>query len=334
MPIDFFSTTINFEIAQYADRREMKVAITGSNGFLGAWSSHLLSQNSDVLCLTRPDADLFRLEDSGDLKIQSAPTEIWPNLINEFQPDAVIFFHWEGVSGQSRNEDLQQLNVESNRVLLTSIDVDCHLIGVGSQAELGPVSGKISESQQDNPTTKYGVAKVQTRKTYFDSSVSQGRKVSWARIFSTYGQLDNPNWLIPSLIEKLKSNEEFHMTKGEQKWSYLHAYDAALAFEKIIYSKPASPVINLGNPNTVILSELAKTIAVSMSKIDLLKLGTIEYRPDQVMELIPLCETLTSMGWQPKIDINEGIEEMIKSFSNTNFSINSFIRKLTMNGSV
>ena len=303
----------------------MKIAITGSNGFLGAWTSHLLSLESDVLCLTRPNADLFRLEKNADLNIHSAPTDQWANVINEFKPDAVIFFHWEGVSGLSRNDDDQQFNVNSNRELLTSIEVDCHLIGVGSQAELGPVAGKIEETQPDNPTTKYGTAKVETRKSYLDPSVNFGRPVNWVRVFSTYGPLDNPNWFIPSLIEKLNSNQEFQMTKGEQQWSYLHAYDAAAAFARIINTKPSSPIINLGNPETIRLSELAISIADKLNKKDLLKLGTIDYRLDQVMELSPLCETLSSLGWAPKIDIVKGVQEIIES-SSFNFSINSYVR--------
>ncbi len=304
----------------------MKIVVTGSNGFLGAWSSHLLSLESEVFCLTRPESDLSRLKDNPNLNIHQVPFESWAKQINLFKPDAIIFHHWNGVSGLSRNDKTQMLNTHSNRQLLNSIEVDCHLIGVGSQAELGPVSGRIEESQEDNPTTEYGRAKVASRKIFFDDSVNLGRKVNWVRIFSTYGPTDNPNWFIPSMIEKFKLNEEFNMTKGEQNWSYLHAYDAARAFRRIVLSKPESKIINLGNSRTVRLIEIAKRIAQKMKKDDLLKLGTVAYRPDQVMELTPVCETLSNLNWEPTIEMDEGLDQVINSIILPNFSIYSDIK--------
>ena len=42
--------------------------------------------------------------------------------------------------------------------------------------------------------------------------------------------------------------------------------------------------------------------------------GGIQYREDQVMRLEPLCEGLTSLGWKPRVLINDGLDQTISWF--------------------
>jgi nucleoside-diphosphate-sugar epimerase len=51
-----------------------------------------------------------------------------------------------------------------------------------------------------------------------------------------------------------------------------------------------------------------------LGKIDLLDFGSLSYRPDQVMKLKPLCETLIKYGWEPQISFQEGITQTIDWF--------------------
>ncbi|NDE07866.1 MAG: NAD-dependent epimerase/dehydratase family protein, partial [Chloroflexi bacterium] len=61
-----------------------------------------------------------------------------------------------------------------------------------------------------------------------------GIRFVWMRIFSIYGPLDTGAWLIPNIVDSLVSDKRIALTKGEQQWSYLHAYDLALGFQKVI----------------------------------------------------------------------------------------------------
>ena len=101
------------------------------------------------------------------------------------------------------------------------------------------------------------------------------------------------------------------MTKGEQRWSYLHAYDLASAFRTAIEDPNISGIVNVGNPETISVFEVASTIGEILKKEKLLVFGALEYRSDQVMRLHPECETLTGSGWRPLIDFEVGIKQTI-----------------------
>ena len=102
------------------------------------------------------------------------------------------------------------------------------------------------------------------------------------------------------------------LTKGEQQWSYLHAFDLAMAFKTVIGSPEIVGIVNVGNPNTIILKDAVTSIARELGSNEMLEFGAIEYREDQVMKLQPLCESLTKAGWNPQIEFEDGIAQTIK----------------------
>jgi nucleoside-diphosphate-sugar epimerase len=101
------------------------------------------------------------------------------------------------------------------------------------------------------------------------------------------------------------------LTKGEQAWSYLHAFDLAKGFQTALESSSIEGIVNVGNPKTINLKEAVLEIAENLDAKNLLDFGAVEYRPDQVMNLKPLCEKLTQAGWKPQISFENGISQTI-----------------------
>jgi nucleoside-diphosphate-sugar epimerase len=118
--------------------------------------------------------------------------------------------------------------------------------------------------------------------------------------------------MLPQLIDSLTKGEVMDLTKGEQEWSYLHAFDLARAFETVIDNESMSGVINVGNPKTIILKDAIHIIADKLSAKHLLGFGNMDYRPDQVMKLEPACESLTAIGWKPIVSFANGIAQTIQ----------------------
>jgi nucleoside-diphosphate-sugar epimerase len=123
--------------------------------------------------------------------------------------------------------------------------------------------------------------------------------------------LDTGVWLIPQMVDKLSNGKTMDLTKGEQEWSYLHAYDLANAFKTVIQDIEISGIVNVGNPNTILLKDAILEIATKMNALDLLNFGAVDYRHDQVMKLKPLCEKLTKSDWKPEISFSEGVIQTI-----------------------
>ena len=288
----------------------MKVVVTGASGFLGSWVCRILQEHHSVTALIRHESNVRRLSGINGLRIVEAPIENWHYEINSTKPDAYISMDWWGVEGRDRNDSKQLSNVDRTNKLLGRLEPIPLVIGTGSQAELGPVSDLISESQPDAPTTEYGRAKVKARGLFAEYAARTNSRFAWARIFSTYGPLDSNDWLIPSTMQSLAKGVEMPLTPGEQEWSYLHAFDLAEAFRAIVENNQLSGVINVGNPETVKLSDVTKSIAALTGRPELLKFGAIPYREDQVMRLAPICESLTKAGWQPMVSLKDGLENL------------------------
>lgn len=291
----------------------MRIVVTGSSGFLGSWICRVLAPLHDVTALVRPSSNLFRLFGISPLNIAPIDTDGWANYITVNKPDVLVLGDWWGVGNQDRNDVRQFANI--NRMLsmaLAAKNAGVKLvIGVGSQAELGPVSDVITEDLPDQPTTKYGFAKVEARSKLTDLLKDSSTRFAWLRIFSIYGPLDMGAWLIPQMVDRLSSGKTMDLTKGEQEWSYLHAYDLANAFKTVIQNVEISGIVNVGNPNTILLKDAILEIASKLNTSELLNFGALEYRHDQVMKLKPLCEKLTKSDWEPEISFSEGVVQTI-----------------------
>jgi UDP-glucose 4-epimerase len=292
----------------------MRVVVTGSSGFLGSWICRVLAERHEVTALVRPSSDIYRLQGIDGLRIERRESADWAAFISAAKPDALVLADWWGVGNQDRNDERQSDNIERmERLAVAARDAGVGLvIGVGSQAELGPVSNRITEDLPDNPTTKYGEAKVAARKAAQQVLEGSATRFAWLRIFSTYGPSDTDTWLIPQLIDTLTKGEVMDLTKGEQEWSYLHAFDLARAFEAVIDNETMSGVINVGNPKTIILKDAIHIIADKLSAQHLLGFGNMDYRPDQVMKLEPACESLTAIGWKPIVSFENGSAQTIQ----------------------
>ena len=292
----------------------MRVIVTGSSGFLGSWICRVLSAKHEIIALVRPSSDTYRLTNIDGLQIERRESDEWADFVSAEKPDVLILADWWGVGNHDRNDARQSENIDRMEIMAVAArNAGVGLvIGVGSQAELGPVSNRITEDLPDNPTTEYGKAKVAARKIMQSSLVGSETRFTWLRIFSTYGPCDTDTWLIPQLIDTLTKGEIMDLTPGEQEWSYLHAFDLARAFEAVIESESTSGVINVGNPQTIVLKDAIQIIANQLGTKGLLGFGKLAYRPDQVMKLEPACESLTAIGWKPVVSFENGIAQTIQ----------------------
>ena len=292
----------------------MRVIVTGSSGFLGSWICRVLAEHHEVTALVRPSSDTYGLQGIDGLRIERRESAYWAAFISAEKPDALILADWWGVGNHDRNDERQSGNIERmERLAVAARDAAVGLvIGVGSQAELGPVSNRITEDLADNPTTEYGKAKVAARKAAQKVLEGSVTRFAWLRIFSTYGPTDTDTWLIPQLIDTLTKGEVMDLTKGEQEWSYLHAFDLARAFEAVVENESMSGIVNVGNPKTIILKDAIHIIADKLGANHLLGFGKLDYRPDQVMKLEPACESLTAFGWKPVVSFEDGIAQTIQ----------------------
>jgi nucleoside-diphosphate-sugar epimerase len=295
-----------------------KILVTGGTGFVGARVvRQLVEQGREVAVLMRASSNSRRIDDllgrctviPGDL----AQIEAARGALTHFSPEAVVHLAWDGVKGADRNSAVQMDNVVASINLYRLAEkIGCrHFVGLGSQAEYGPLSGRISETAATRPTTAYGAAKLATGLVLERTAAASGRPFAWLRLFSSYGPDDDPSWLIPYLIRSLLAGEKPSLTKAEQIWDYMHVNDVAAGVVAAL-DAGACGLFNLGSgqerPLRDIISMIRDAIDLSLP----LGFGEVPYRPDQVMHLAADITALSSAsGWSPTVSLESGIAETV-----------------------
>lgn len=298
--------------------RRQRVFVTGATGFVGSFVvRQLVAQGRQVAILLRPESNAWRIEDVLDQVnvIPGTMEEVaaFAPALASFQPEAVAHLAWRGVTNAFRNDISQTLNVQESIALYTAArDGGCRrFVGVGSQAEYGPVSARLDEQVPTRPTTVYGAAKLSTALMLGRLAEADGVAFAWLRLFSSYGPKDDPSWLLPYLARRLMAGERPALTKGEQIWDYIYVEDAAAAVVAAIDADEAG-CFNLGSGVGRSLRSIIEAVRDRIDPGLPLGFGEVPYRPDQVMHLeADITALTTATGWRPAVDIEDGIDKTI-----------------------
>ena len=268
-----------------------KAVITGATGMIGrTLIEYLLNKDIKVLAIIREKSKRTEnLPKHQNLNIIECNLSNLSNL-ELVENDYDTFFHlgWDGTYGDKRNDMfLQTTNI---KYTLDAVELAKRLgcktfIGAGSQAEYGRVDGIINENTRENPENGYGIAKLTAGKMSRILANQYNIKHIWTRIFSVYGPYDSEQTMIMSSIKNMLKGISPDYTKGEQIWDYLYSEDVAKALYLIsIYGKNNTTYC-IANGNQQPLKKYIEIIKNQINKDIKLKLGSIPYSSNQVMNL-------------------------------------------------
>ncbi|MBS4065356.1 MAG: NAD(P)-dependent oxidoreductase [Chitinophagaceae bacterium] len=284
----------------------MKVAVTGSNGFIGkALVKELKRQENEVCVLVRTAA----AQNTKAIMYHSSLLECTHEL-SQWQPD--VFFHlaWRGVDGAHRNSEENnqynyQLGIDS--VQLAKQTGCKQWMGTGSQAEYGVLNKEITEEEICAPVTEYGIAKQRLYKETVQLCSSYNITHTWARIFSVYGPGDHSETFISYLINCMIQQKAPEVSSCTQQWDYLFIDDAAAALCSLIQHEG---VYNIASGNTVELKHVVETIAQLTNYT-----GPVRWGIKQDAPLCYLCGSIQKIknetDWTPKYSLKEGLTKTI-----------------------
>lgn len=315
-----------------------KAYVTGATGAIGmALVAELLKNNIEVTVFLRKDsersgriAESFGEElKSGNISVEYVSLEELKHFMeNVYIPGRQdsVFYHlgWSGTFGKLRNDaGLQQKNVEYTLDAVRLADrLGCtKFIGVGSQAEYGRVSTRLTPDTDTAPENEYGRAKLAAGVSSRELCRELGIEHAWVRVLSVYGPYDGMNTMITSVIRGLLKGDRVSLTKGEQMWNYLYSEDAG----KELYLLGAKAVRNgavyiLAGSEEHSLKEYVVRLCRAMDADDkLLGFGDVLYGAGQVMCLTADISALCSdTGYIPDTTFEDGIKktaEWVKSLS-------------------
>lgn len=290
-----------------------KILLTGATGFLG---SHLLesfiSKGFEVSILKRLTSHTFRIDYLAD---QYASFNLDEQNLDEIfevvKPDVVV--HTACIYGRKNETTFEVLDTNLFFALeLLKVSIVHHVSTFINTDTLLPKN-----------INDYSLSKAQFREWLEINS--KYIQVINLKLEHIYGPKDDDSKFIPWLVNKMIFDEgSIKLTSGIQKRDFIYITDLVAVYNLIINKSNDLPNWNsfdIGTGHFIEMKSIVLLIAENIQKrykkdiINRLEFGVIEYRPFEVMTPSIEISNIKKLGWNPVIEINEGLELILNSYT-------------------
>ena len=297
----------------------MKILITGGTGFIG---SHIVramvAAGHEVIALRRknPAWPLRCTDFLNQIIWLDHDLPDWPQQAIAEKPAVIIHAAWAGVSAAEREDWKLQA---TNLALFTDL---LHIAGranlkqfvaFGSQAEYGPINGRVDENHPCKPDTAYGATKLACLVLLKGFALQNKAACVWLRLFSIYGPGEGEHWFIFSLIRQMKLGQSPRLSGCEQRYDYLHVHDLVTGVLAVLRQPEKSGVFNLSSNASLPLRQVVQLIKQYTGCDAEPAFGALPYRLGQSMHMEGDSTRFNqTFAFQPQIDIVTGLRKLVE----------------------
>jgi UDP-glucuronate decarboxylase len=306
-----------------------RILVTGGAGFLGSHlCERLLKSGSEVLCVdnffSSTRRNITHLLDDPNLELMrhdvTFPLYVEVDEIFNFAcPASPIHYQFDPV-----------------QTTKTSVIGAINMLGLAKRVKARILQASTSEVYGDpaihpqteeywgnvNPTglrSCYDEGKRCAETLFFDYRRQHKMPVKVVRIFNTYGPRMHPNdgrVVSNFIVQALRGQQITIYGEGSQTRSFCYVDDLIEAIFRMMETPPdVTGPINIGNPREFTIRELAELIVEmtgAKSKLRFEPLPSDD--PSQRQPDISMAKS--TLKWEPKIELREGLAKTIAYFEN------------------
>ncbi len=213
-------------------------------------------------------------------------------LLAEIRPTHLVHAAWYVAHGSYWSAPENFLWLEASCALARQFFANGgrRLVGIGSCAEydwqVAPAELPWPESRLIAPATAYGRAKAMLAQRLFDiADAHPGAQVAWARLFHLFGPHEPVARLVPSIVQALLRGEVAACSSGQQVRDFASTWWVADALAALTRSDVTGPV-NVASGQGQTIASLAQSIARLLGRPELLQLGALPDRPDDIAVMV------------------------------------------------
>lgn len=306
----------------------MRIIITGVTGFLGSNIAKSLIKKGNTIFATHRTSSTFEkcIPFISEINWINIDENDWKDQFRAIKADQLIHAAWGGIGAHNRNNwetQLQNFFLSKEYFDLAS---DCGIkkvIAIGSQAEYGSNESSVNENTLERPNDAYGAVKTLTANYLRNLFVGTLTQWYWIRVFSVFGEGENPEWLFPYVISNLLNNKPVKLTLCEQKYNYLYIDDFLNQLFPVIQSNEnKSGIYNLCNDESITINKILELVSDLMNvPRQLLQFGFLPYRPGQNMMIDGDNSKIKNnfyINSESFIGITNGLRKTINYYKNRN----------------
>jgi UDP-glucuronate decarboxylase len=304
-----------------------RVLVTGGSGFIGSHlCEQLLNQGHEVLCVDNfftgsrrniehlrgnPRFELLRHDVTFPLSVEV------DEIYNLACPASPIHYQFDPV-----------------QTTKTSVIGAVNMLGLAKRLRIPILQASTSEVYGDpmvhpqaesywgnvnpiGPRSCYDEGKRCAETLFFDYYRQHNLRIKVARIFNTYGPRMHPNdgrVVSNFIVQALKGDDITICGGGRQTRSFCYIDDLVSGLVKLMATEDGfTGPVNLGNPFELSICELAGIIVeLTGSRSRLIDAALPANDPQQRQPDISLARTV--LGWEPRIQLREGLTRTISYF--------------------
>lgn len=285
----------------------MKIALTGSSGFIGSYLLKKLNElNHNVLTLDRTNGfDVSNWNVVKDLPKFDVCIHL---AAKSFVPDS-----YKNV------RDFYDLNIIATlNMLEISKKYNAKMIFTSSYVYGKPQYLPIDEKHKLSGFNPYAHSKIICEQLCEKYSIFFGLPIIIFRPFNIYGYGQAKNFLIPEAIEKILKGSSFELLDSSPKRDMIYIDDLVKAFVVVVESNMKNEVFNIGSGISYSVDQIVQMILnCNLKKIKVTYKN--EARSNEVDNVIAdISKAKNLLGWEPKISLEEGIRKTVSSYLNNN----------------
>ncbi len=296
------------------------IFVYGASGFIGAnLFKDIFSIRKDCYALTHDAQKAWRL------KLLNVPSEnivhcdIVSNysvqeVFNSYKPKTIFNLAAYGAYSKQKNVVLTyETNVIGTVNLLENLTPDMVYIHAGSSSEYGFNCTTPKETDALEPNSHYSVSKVSAAYLIqFYARVHEKNAIN-LRLYSIYGDWEEPDRLIPKLIESVRQNKLPNFVSKDISRDFVYMTDCVEAF--IDSALKMSPQIRGKSYNIAsgIKTTIGDLVEICRKEFDIKEIpswGSMENRSWDLAEWFgDPSEAKKDLGWSAKTPLNEGLRQ-------------------------
>ncbi len=307
----------------------MRILITGGAGFLGSHlCDRLIEQGHEIICLdnffTGRKANIQHLVGNPHFEL------VRHDVIDPFK------FEVDRIYNLACPASPPHYQYNPIKTMKTSVLGAINCLGLAKRVKARVFQASTSEVYGDpnvhpqpeaywghvNPIglrSCYDEGKRAAETLFFDYHRENGVDIRVIRIFNTYGPRmlpDDGRVVSNFIVQALQGNDLTVYGEGSQTRSFCYVDDLVDGFMRFMEQEKIVGPMNLGNPGEFTMLQLAELVLKKVggkSRITHLPLPSDD--PKQRQPDISLAKE--TLGWEPKVPLESGIEKTIAYFKGT-----------------
>ena len=306
----------------------MKTLVTGCAGFIGSHLvDKLLEQGYKVTgidCFTDyyhreiKEANISNALDHNNFKL------IEEDILNMDKfPEPDYVFHLAAQAGVRASwgksfEIYTRNNIEATQKLLEFYKDRAikKFVYASSSSVYGDAELPMREESLLKPVSPYGVTKLAGENLCYLYYKNYGVPIVSLRYFTVYGPRQRPDMAIHKFVKAILNNEEITVFgDGTQTRDFTYVDDAVEANILAAESGSVGEVFNIGGGSRISVNDLINEIEKFVGKRARVKY--VEKQKGDVRDTLADTSIVKNLGWDPKVDIKEGLKRFVGWFIST-----------------